>query len=315
MSAIEANSLTKRFGSYTAVDQLSFQVDEGEIFGLLGPNGAGKTTTVRMLACVIAPSGGSGTVLGRDLLSGARDIRRSVGILTESPSLYERMNAVENLEFFGKAYGMTDSQELAIRIKEILESFQLWERRSERVSTFSKGMKQKLAIARAIVHNPQVLFLDEPTASLDPESSKLIRDLIESLGRSGMHTVLLCTHRLEDAEKLCSRVLIINRGRSKALGRIDELRSRIAGRARLEVSLKQATPAIVEGARLLQSVEDVEVTDYDTKLLVTAKAGADAQEVTPYVVRTLVEKGAMITGLKISLPSLEETYLKVMKEA
>lgn len=314
MLAIEANSLTKRFGTYTAVDKLTFKVDEGEIFGLLGPNGAGKTTTVRMLASVISPSEGSGTVLGHDLMTGARSIRGSVGILTESPSLYERMTAVENLEFFGRAYGMADRQELSRRIKEILESFQLWERRGDKVATFSKGMKQKLAIARAIVHDPHVLFLDEPTASLDPESSKLIRDLIESL-KSERHTVLLCTHRLEDAEKLCNRVLIIDRGRSKAIGKVDELKSRVAGKARLEVSLKETTPDMVEGVKMLQAVEDIEVADYSTKLLVTTTATADAQDVAPYIVRALVENGAMITGLKISLPSLEEAYLKVMKEA
>ncbi|MBM5805999.1 MAG: ABC transporter ATP-binding protein [Candidatus Verstraetearchaeota archaeon] len=229
MLAVETQSLTKQFGTCAAVDHLSFEVEEGEVFGLLGPNGAGKTTTIRMLACIVSPSGGSAKVAGYDIAKESVKVRRSVGILTENPSLYERLSAVENLEFFARAYGITNRHKVSDRIKELLDLFQLWDRRDERVATFSKGMKQKLAIARAIVHDPPILLLDEPTAGLDPEASKLIRDLIERLGSLERHTVLLCTHRLEDAERLCDRVMIISRGASKVVGTTKELRNRMGG--------------------------------------------------------------------------------------
>ncbi|MDD1766534.1 MAG: ABC transporter ATP-binding protein [Candidatus Methanomethyliaceae archaeon] len=164
MLAIETRSLTKRFGASTAVDHLSFEVEEGEVFGLLGPNGAGKTTTIRMLACIVSPSGGSAKVAGYDIVKESLNVRKSVGILTENPNSYERLSAVENLEFFARAYGITDRSRVSERIKELLDFFQLWDRRNEKVATFSKGMKQKLAIARAIVHDPTILLLDEPTA-------------------------------------------------------------------------------------------------------------------------------------------------------
>ena len=200
MAIVDVEDLTKTFGSHVAVDHLNFKVEEGEVFGLLGPNGAGKTTTVRMLACLISASGGSAKVGGYKIAEKPLEVRQTVGILTESPSLYERLTAYENMDFFAEAYGISNPKEKANRIRELLEFFDLWERRNDKVAGFSKRMKQKLAIARALVHDPPVLFLDEPTASLDPEAAKEVRDLIEMLSRREKHTVLLCTHHLEDAE-------------------------------------------------------------------------------------------------------------------
>jgi ABC-2 type transport system ATP-binding protein len=171
MFNIETEGLTKRFGSVTAVDHLSFKVGEGEILGLLGPNGAGKTTTVRMLACLISPSKGSARVGGYDIAEESMKVGGVVGILTENPSLYERLTVYENMDFFAEAYGLSDVQERRDRIRELLDFFQLWDRRNDKVGKFSKGMKQKLAIARTLVHKPPVLLLDEPTAGLDPESA------------------------------------------------------------------------------------------------------------------------------------------------
>jgi ABC-2 type transport system ATP-binding protein len=293
------------------VDNLSFQVREGEIFGLLGPNGAGKTTTIRMLSCIIAPTNGRATVAGFDIAKDPQKIRRSVGILTENPSLYEKLTAIENLEFFAKAYGMRDRQAISSRVKEILEFFQLWDRRNDRAATFSKGMKQKLAIARSIVHDPPVLFLDEPTASLDPESSKLIRDLIERLGKTGRHTVLLCTHRLEDAERLCGRMMIIDKGVCKIIGTMDELRTKSLGMPKLEIRLNGITAKMLELAQKVPNVEGIEIRENPPQLLVTA---SDVQSATPRVVQALVGEGAMITGVNILLPTLEEIYLKLVKE-
>ncbi len=311
MLAVETKSLTKQFGMSTAVDRLSFEVEEGEIFGLLGPNGAGKTTTIRMLACIVSPSGGSARVAGYDIMKEPVNVRKSVGILTENPNLYERLSAAENLEFFARAYGITDRRRVSERIKELLDFFQLWDRRNEKVATFSKGMKQKLSIARAIVHDPLILLLDEPTAGLDPEASKLIRDMIERIGSLERHTVLLCTHRLEDAEKLCNRVMIISIGSSKVVGTMEDLRNRMGGHPKLEVTLKEINREMVDKVRNLVLVEGVEVDERSTRLLVTAD---DIQAVAPYVVKTLVGAGAMVMRVNVFLPSLEEAYLKLVRE-
>ncbi len=175
MPVIDVNGLTRTFNSFVAVDRLSLEVEEGEVFGLLGPNGAGKTTTLRMLACLISPTAGFASIAGFDIRKDPVNVRKSMGILTENPSLYERLTAYENMDFFAEAYGVENAQERKDRIHELLEFLSLWDRRNDKVATFSKGMKQKLAIARATVHKPLVLFMDEPTAGLDPESAKEIR--------------------------------------------------------------------------------------------------------------------------------------------
>ena len=255
MSRIETEGLTKYYNSLVAVDHLTFKVKEGEVFGLLGPNGAGKTTTIRILACLISPSEGSAKVSGYKIDKNPLAVRQTVGILTENPSLYERLTAQENMDFFAEAYNLSEPQEKAKRIRELLEFFDLWERRNDKVATFSKGMKQKLAIARALVHNPPILFLDEPTAGLDPESAKEVRDLIKMLSRHEKHTILLCTHHLEDAERLCSRVMIINKGKSVVVGTPDELRNRIARKPSVQIDLKKVDPKIIEAARRVSHVE------------------------------------------------------------
>ena len=311
MSSIETEGLTKRFGSLKAVDQLSFEVGEGEVFGLLGPNGAGKTTTVRVLACLISPSEGSARVGGYDIRRDPMKVRQTVGILTENPSLYERLTAYENMDFFAEAYGLSGLQEKRDRIRELLEFFGLWERRNDKVVTFSKGMKQKLAIARAIVHNPPILFLDEPTAGLDPESAKGIRDLMKRLSAHEKHTILLCTHRLEDAEKLCSRVMIIKRGKSVVVGTPEALRDKIAGQPVLEVRLKEIDQKIVEAVRELEEVREIDVDDSATRLLITVD---DVKSAAPEVVRRIVYADGMVFSVNILRPSLEEAYLKLVKE-
>ena len=311
MSSIETEGLTKRFGSLKAVDQLSFEVGEGEVFGLLGPNGAGKTTTVRVLACLISPSEGSAKVGGYDIRRDPLKVRQTVGILTENPSLYERLTAYENMDFFAEAYGLSGLQEKRDRIRELLDFFELWERRNDKVATFSKGMKQKLAIARAIVHNPPILFLDEPTAGLDPESAKGIRDLMKRLSEHEKHTILLCTHRLEDAEKLCSRVMIIKRGKSVVVGTPEALRDKIAGQPVLEVRLKKSDQKIVEAVRELKQVREVDVDDSATRLLITVD---DVKSAAPEVVRSIVYADGMVFSVKILRPSLEEAYLKLVRE-
>jgi ABC-2 type transport system ATP-binding protein len=310
-SIIEAEGLTKMFGSHVAVDSLNFEVKEGEVFGLLGPNGAGKTTTVRMLACLISPSEGSAKVGGHKIGENPLKVRQTVGILTENPSLYERLTAYENLEFFAEAYNLSDSQEKSNRIRELLDFFNLWERRNDKVATFSKGMKQKLAIARALVHKPPILFLDEPTAGLDPESSKEVRDLMEMLSRHEKHTILLCTHHLEDAEKLCDRVMIINRGKSVIVGTPDELRERINGEPTVQITLKKLNPQIIEAATKVSRVRQVNADKSASILTIILD---DAQSGTPEVVKKIVDADGLVLSVSILRPSLEEAYLKLIRE-
>ena len=232
---IDTENLTRKFGNLTAVDNLTLHIEKGEVFGFLGPNGAGKTTTIRMLACLISPTKGTATVAGYNIQKDPLRVRQSVGILTENPSLYERLTAYENMNFFAEAYGINDVAERQKRIQELLEFFHLWERKNDKVAGFSKGMKQKLAIVRATVHRPPVLLLDEPTAGLDPETAKEIRDLMAQLSQHEKCTILLSTHHLEDAERLCRRVMIMNRGKCLLIGTPDELREKISPRPIIQV--------------------------------------------------------------------------------
>ena len=307
LSEIITEGLTKRFNSFTAVDHLSFEVGKGEIFGILGPNGAGKTTTIRMLACLLTPTEGTAFVGGFDVVDDSLKVREMVGILTENPSLYDRLTAMENMEFFAEAYGVSDRQARSKKIRDLLDFFDLWPRRDDKVGSYSKGMKQKLAIARALVHDPDVLLLDEPTSGLDPRSSKDIRDLMEELSRREGQTILLCTHRLEDAERLCSRVMLINEGGMVTMGTTDELRSQIAGTPILRVRLGEVSETVVDAVRSLEGVEDVVVDG--TMLSVSVK---DADGVTPYVVRGVVLAGGMVQSVEVLKPSLEEIYLKLV---
>lgn len=311
MEIIEVEGLTKLFGSNVAVDHLSFGIEESEVFGLLGPNGAGKTTTVRMLAGLISPSEGQAKVRGYMIDKESLKVRETVGILTENPSLYERLTAYENMDFFAEAYGVSGTKEKQNRIRELLDFFGLWKRRNDKVATFSKGMKQKLALARALVHKPPVLFLDEPTSGLDPESSKEVRDLIAKLSHHEKSSILLCTHHLEDAEKLCSRVMIINKGKSVIVGTPDELRDRINSDPTVEISLKKLTPEIIEAAKKVTQVRQVKANKFGSKLTITLN---DSQSGTPEIVKNIIEAGGMVLGVNIVRPSLEEAYLTLIKE-
>ena len=308
--SIETTNITRRFDSFLAVDRLSFRVAEGEVFGILGPNGAGKTTTIRILACLISPSTGSATVAGHDIVSNAQKIREVVGILTENPSLYERLTAYENMNFFAEAYNLSNAQERKSRIKVLLDFFNLWERKDDKVSKFSKGMKQKLAIARALVHDPPVLFLDEPTAGLDPEAAKGIRELVENLSKREKHTIVLSTHHLEDAERLCSRVMIINRGRSVFVGTPDELRNSASHSPVLRITFAELNQNIVDTVSNLPGVKEVKIEGSRNGLLVTLN---DADRLTPEVVRNAVQAGGMILSVNVLRPTLEEAYLKLVK--
>lgn len=219
---IEVKHLCRRFGQVVAIDDLSYSVYQGEVFGVLGPNGAGKTTNIRILNGVLDADSGEARVMGMDTITRGNNIRRLTGVLTEAPSLYERLSARENLSIFGTLYGVPEER-LPGDVERILELFGLSERAEEKVGGFSKGMKQRLALGRAFLHNPQILFLDEPTSGLDPEAARQVLDLIEKISHQEGRTVFLCTHNLDEAQRLCDRVAVLDKGKLLAIGTLDEL--------------------------------------------------------------------------------------------
>lgn len=310
MPTIQAHGLERKFGSFAAVDGLSFEVNEGEVFGLLGPNGAGKTTTIRLLTCLISPTGGSATVCGFEITKEPTKVRELVGIQTENPCLYERLTAYENMDFFAQAYGVSSAEERRRRIRELLEFFNLWDIREKKADHLSKGMKQKLALARALVHKPQVLLLDEPTAGLDPESAMEVRNMITQLSDQERRTILLSTHHLEDAEKLCDRVMIVNRGKRITDGTPESLRKR-AGKPVLEVTLRNDRIEVAESIRRIAAVNAVAMND-PKRLLITLD---EPDSATPEVVAAIVRAGGEILGVKVLAPSLEDIYLQLVKES
>ncbi len=301
---LRATGLGRRFGDLWAIRHMSLDVHRGEVLGLLGPNGAGKTTTVRLLAALIEPTEGTASVDGLDVIRQPDEVRARVGILTETPGLYEKLSAAANLDFFGRLYGL-DAATRAERIERYLRLFSLWDRRDEPAGGFSKGMKQKLAIARALLHEPSVVFLDEPTAALDPEAAYIVREAIEAIRRSG-RTIVLATHNLYEADRLCDRVAFIRGG----LLRVDspaDLRESLGGRG-VEVAFSVAPgPAAVEAARRVAGISAAELVD--RRLVVGA---GDPKAVTPELVRSLVASGADIVEVRERATSLEQIYFDVM---
>jgi ABC-2 type transport system ATP-binding protein len=305
---IHTEGLTKTFGeaehANLAVDHLNLDVTEGEVFGFLGPNGAGKTTTVRMLTSLIAPTSGQATVNGLVVGRDDQAIRQTVGLLTETPGMYDRLTAEKNLMIFANLYGVPKP---AASVEKYLKMLGLWGRRRDEAGSFSKGMRQKLALARALLHEPKVLFLDEPTSGLDPEAAKLVRDFIEELKTEG-RTIFLCTHNLDEADRLCDRVAIFK----THLITVDSpanIRQRLYGR-RVVLHLVAAGEPLAAAARALPFVKEVQVVD--NKLVVALE---DPEADNPALIRALVGAGADIQFVGEIRHSLEDVYLKLIDGA
>jgi ABC-2 type transport system ATP-binding protein len=298
---IETHNLTKEFDTVVAVDDLTLQVPSGEVFGFLGPNGAGKTTTVRMLATLIGPTSGTARVGGYSIEDEQQQIRRHVGILTESPGMYDRLSALRNLEIYANLYEVSDVDG---QVEKYLRMLGLWERRHDAAGTFSKGMKQKLAVARALLHEPQVLFLDEPTAGLDPEASRLVRDFVSELRAEG-RTIFLTTHNLDEAERLCDRIAVFNQ-RLRVVDTPAGLRRRLYGR-QVVFHLRESSEHFAAALRAFPTVEKVEAVD--NKLVA---AVAEPESANPDLIRALVEAGADIQFVGELRHSLEDIYLQLV---
>jgi ABC-2 type transport system ATP-binding protein len=301
---IRIEGLSKTFGTIRAVEELWLEVAPGELFGFLGPNGAGKTTTIRMLTGLIGPTSGTAWVAGFQLGQNDNELRRQVGILTEAPGLYDTLSAERNLAFFAELYGVED---VSAQVERYLRMLGLWTRRGEPTGTFSRGMRQKLAIARALLHEPKVLFLDEPTTGLDPEAAHLVRDFIEGLKGEG-RTIFICTHNLDEADRLCDRVGVFN-SRLLALDSPAALRRQIFGRT-VVFHLARLEPAYRAAIASFHFVTGVETVD--SKLVVSL---ANPEAHNPQLVRALVEAGAEVQFVGELRRSLEEVYLHLVNPA
>ena len=306
LHTIETEGLTKRFGELTAVESATFKVGEGEVFGFLGPNGAGKTTTIRMLCCLISKTEGMARVGGYDVGKepDALKIRGMIGLVPDNVGLYESLTAYKNLDYYGRFYDCPEPRRKE-NIQKVLTMLGLWEKREVTAGSFSKGMKQKLAIARALTHDPQVLFLDEPTANLDPESSKTVRDFILELKKE-KRTIFLNTHNLDEAHRICDRIAILNT-RLMATGTPEELEASVGNR-KIEIRVERLSDAMVRP--LEREFRTAKISTDENTISIEV---AGAEERIPLAVETVVRAGGRVHFAGVSGSSLEDAYLKLVK--
>jgi ABC-2 type transport system ATP-binding protein len=304
---IEVEGLTRRFGELVAVDSLTFRVREGEVFGFLGPNGAGKTTTVRMLCCLISKTKGSAKIADYDIGNKADSpkIRKLIGLVPDNVGLYDYMSAYDNLDFYGRLQHLTGQQRKE-SIERFLKMLGLWEKKDTAAGTFSKGMRQKLAIARALIHDPEVLFLDEPTANLDPESAKTVRDFLLEL-KGQKKTIFLNTHNLDEAQRICDRIAILNT-RLMALGTPEELEGAVKGRKTV-IQLVRASDSITNAVKRLVSGE---VALDNNRLTIDIRS---PETENPLILRAIFDAGGDIVTVSVQGSTLEDAYLSLVRKA
>jgi ABC-2 type transport system ATP-binding protein len=302
---IETQDLSKQFQDFKAVDGVNLSVESGQILALLGQNGAGKTTTVRMLTALLKPTRGSARVAGYDVVRNGHDVRASVGVLTEHHGLYMRMTGLEYMDFFGQIYNLAPSIRKS-RTENLLEYFGLAEASRRRIGEYSKGMRQKLALARAMMHEPKVLLLDEPTSAMDPESARLVRDEIARL-KSTQRTIMLCSHNLTEVEALADKIAIIYRGQILIQGSLDELKRNVLGAPEYEVKFAEAWDS--SGVELPNGMEKISGTPTSLKVRVEAP-----EESNPILVKRLASMSAPVVAYQEEMRTLEQVYLKVMAD-
>jgi ABC-2 type transport system ATP-binding protein len=303
---IESHELTKDFDSFRAVNQVSLNVPAGTVLALLGPNGAGKTTTVRMLTSILAPTSGWARIAGYDIAEQPEQVRAQVGVLTEQHGLYERMKAIEYLDFFGQVYHMSAAERKS-RSLQLMERFGLTFALDKRLGDYSKGMKQKLALVRAMLHNPPVLLLDEPTSAMDPLSAKQVRDAIIELQHDEQRTFLITTHNLTEAQALANRIAFIRAGRIIAQGTFDELARQFVGEPLMELR----TNGVLNG--LVKDISDM-VTVEESGMDWVRFRVADPNTTNPALLKRVTNLGVQVVTLSPVSRTLEDIYLQVVKE-
>jgi len=303
---ITVANLTKKFGDVTAVEGLTFQVKEGEVFGFLGPNGAGKTTTMRMLCCLISKTGGEAKIADYEIgkVTDSLQIRKMIGLVPDNVGLYSDLSAFENLDFYGKLYECPEGRRRE-NIERFLKMLELWDRKDAQVGSFSKGMKQKLALARALVHEPTILFMDEPTANLDPESAKTVRDFILELKNEG-RTIFFNTHNLDEAQRICDRIGII-KTRLLTVGSPEQLRESLT-KPKTEIRLAKVTEALVSTLKKLIP-NSIEVSGDNLIIDVT-----DPDKENPIIIAAVTSNGGQVREVTQLIPTLEDVYLQITKE-
>jgi len=304
--AITTHDLSRSFGAVKALDGVTFEVPAGSIFGYLGPNGAGKTTTIRLLLGLLAPDRGSASVLGYDTARQSEHIREECGALLEHTGLYERLTAAQNLDFYCRVWRMP-VKERQVRTHELLEKMGLWERRGEIVKNWSHGMKKKLAVSRAMLHNPRVLFLDEPTAGLDPLASTALREDIRNLAEHYGVTIFLTTHNLAEAEKICQQVALIRAGKLLSIGSPDELRMQRGGET-LEVIGTGFDADLLVALRKRKEVHSAVLQNRHLWVTLSGKSGST------WLAPFLLKGGAQIEEIRKGKASLEEIFVELMED-
>ncbi len=303
MIMVEACGLTRKFGELVAVDNISLEMSEGDVLAFLGPNGAGKTTTIRMLSGIISPTSGYAVLAGHRIDKEIEKLHEVIGLLTETPGFYDSLSARRNLEYYA---GFYFNLKVKFQIEKYLKMIGLWERRENKVGTFSKGMKQRLAVARALLHEPKIIFLDEPTAGLDPEAASEVRELIEQLSKEG-RTIFLSTHNLTEAELLCNRIAVVQT-RLLAMDTAENLRQRLF-RRQIVVQLESVPEAIIKGLEELSFVQQVKVEDKQIVIELD-----DPEKNRPDLVQRIVQLGGRIMSVSEEKHSLEEVYLNLIRE-
>lgn len=300
---IEINSLTKRFGKITALNELNLSVKKGELLGIIGPNGAGKTTAIRIISCILHPDQGQVKVGGYDVLKNPLEIKSMIGYLPEEPNLYERFKAYDLLKYFGELYGVPKDR-LDSRIEELLELVGMTNRAHHRINTFSKGLRQRIGIARALVHDPEIIIFDEPTMGLDPATAIAIREFIGGL--KGEKTIILCTHYMDEADLLCDRVAILNQGQILDMGTPKELKSQIHGDLILKIDLKYPDQISGSDFSFLRSLEGIENVSLNGKEL---DVSLNSRENISKIVEHL---GSNVLAVNTKEPTLEDVFIKTM---
>jgi ABC-2 type transport system ATP-binding protein len=308
---IEVKNLTKKFGDFTAVDNISFDVKKSEVFGLLGPNGAGKTTTIRMLSTLSRPTDGTATIGGYDIVKKDNKVRQLIGLVSEKMIMYDRLTAEENLRFFGKLYSIPKST-LNGRIDELLELVQLSKWKDSKVGTFSTGMKQRMNVVRALLNMPKVLFLDEPTLGLDPQSTVEVREFIKKINKENETTIILTTHMMNEADILCDCIGIIDHGKIAALDTPANLKNSISGANTtiLILEIANLTPDLMATLQVLKCVETIS-QENSTHIKIHAH-GDDAFDSIIDAIR--VKKGNIVSMQNIQ-PTLEDVFLHITGRA